>query len=66
VERPVSDRTSKIEVYSTFGALIAEIASGIPIRMMGPVIITDDRVYGFTSDRDGVSYFVAYRIVRGD
>lgn len=63
VERPAAAGPHHLEVFSPTGAPIAELAMPFKISGVTPVI-TNDRLYSFTTDSDGLQYLVVLKIVR--
>lgn len=61
VERVLGqDATARVEVFSSTGRQIGWLDRPLP----SVAVITNQYVFGFDSDDDGVRYLVAYRIVR--
>ncbi len=64
VERATATDGRIFEVFSPTGALLAEAEGAVPIESSQIVVITNDRIYAFTRDADGLAYLVALRIQR--
>lgn len=64
VERFAPGGRSRMEVFDTGGQLVARVDDFPLLATRSPVVITTDRIYGFTTDTDGIKYLVALRIHR--
>jgi hypothetical protein len=62
VERHTAGRTMAFEVYSTTGSLLARLGSAAALPAFRPVRITQDHLYAFEPDDDGVLHLVSWRI----
>lgn len=64
VERWVTERSRRFEIYDSKGGLLAEVASPVGFAGYRPLILTRDQVLGFVPDEDELLHLVSFRIVR--
>ena len=64
VERESASGARRFEVFSPTGAPVAALDLSVELVSYRPVVITNDHIYAFTSDTDGLQYLVSLKILR--